>query len=97
MLSPTGFAFEDYAGFTFVDPFYDPGEPARELRETLPEQRTDAMGKATFDLDLGRFAQGTYRLSVVAQGFEAGEGRSVSAGAAALVSPLARLIGYRAW
>jgi len=24
VLSPAGFAFEDYAGYTFVDPFYDP-------------------------------------------------------------------------
>ena len=95
VLSPTGFAFEDYAGFTFVDPFFDPAQPAREVRETLPPQRTDDLGEAAFDLDLGRFEQGTYRLSIVTQGFEAGEGRSVSAGAATLVSPLSRLIGYQ--
>ena len=96
VLSPAGFAFDDYVGFTFVDPFFDPGQPAREVRETLPPQRTDAMGEAAFDLDLGRFEQGTYRLSVITQGYEAGEGRSVSAGAATLVSPLSRLIGYQA-
>jgi uncharacterized protein YfaS (alpha-2-macroglobulin family) len=66
------------------------------VRETLPPQRTDALGKAAFDLDLGRFEQGTYRLSIVTQGFEAGDGRSVSAGASTLVSPLSRLIGYKA-
>ena len=95
VLSPASFTFEDYAGYTFVDPFYDPAQPAHEVRETLPPQRTDAAGKAAFDLDLGRFEQGTYRLSIVTQGFEAGDGRSVSAGAATLVSPLSRLIGYK--
>jgi uncharacterized protein YfaS (alpha-2-macroglobulin family) len=95
VLSPAGFAFEEYAGFTFVDPFYDPAQPLQEVRETLPPQRTDAMGKAAFDIDLDRFEQGTYRLSIFTQGFEAGEGRSVSAGAATLISPLSRLIGHK--
>lgn len=68
----------------------------QSLPKPLADELEPAVGEAAYDHDLGRFEQGTYRLSIVTQGFEAGDGRSVSAGTSTLVSPVFRLIGYRA-
>ena len=43
----------------------------------LGDQQTDGDGAASFDLDLKRFADVTYRLTFDAEGFEAEGGRSV--------------------
>ena len=45
---------------------------------------------------MGAYDDGIYRLSLTAQGFEPGGGRSVSATASILVSPLVAVAGYRA-
>lgn len=94
-LSPSGFRFDDYADYTFIDPYLDPAKPVRQVREKLPTQRSGADGKAAFALDLQRYEQGTYRLTFSAQGYESGEGRSVSAATGLLMSPARRLIGYK--
>lgn len=90
-LSPAIPSFRTFPDYTFHDPQY-----AREgFNETLPETRTDAEGRATLPLNLQRFERATYRVHVVAQGFEADGGRGVTAEAAQLVSNMPYLIGYK--
>ena len=61
----------------------------------LPATTTDANGRAQLPLDLTQYDAGIYRLNVLAEGFEAGGGRSVKAQASVMLSPLAHLIGYK--
>ncbi len=91
-LSP-GFAslpgFQEYS-------FFDPLRAKSSFEERLVDGETDDKGESTFALDLDRYANATYRLSVLTQGYEAEGGRSVQAEASVLVSPLPYLIGYKA-
>jgi uncharacterized protein YfaS (alpha-2-macroglobulin family) len=91
-LSPVFPAFRQFPDYQFYDPQY-----AREgFSEQLPDTTTDAQGKALLELNLQRFARATYRLHLVAQGFEADGGRGVTTEAAQLVSNMKYLIGYKA-
>jgi len=76
--------------------FFDPLRPKEGVSETLADATTNDEGAAELDLGLKRFATATYRLNVVAEGFEAEGGRSVVADTSAVVSPLPYLIGYKA-
>ncbi|MEZ4600972.1 MAG: alpha-2-macroglobulin [Syntrophotaleaceae bacterium] len=89
------FDFERYPGFIFADPWYDPDKPILEVNEELPAQTIDEEGRAEFTLPLDRFAEGTYLLTLTAEGFEPGGGRSVSARNRVLLSPLETLVGIR--
>ncbi|WP_078119220.1 alpha-2-macroglobulin [Thiosocius teredinicola] len=95
-LSPSGFGFKEFADYTFIDPYLDPEKPPRTIREKLPMQRSDDKGNATFELPLAKFDQGTYRLTFAADGYESGDGRSVSAATGVLLTPADKLIGYKA-
>jgi uncharacterized protein YfaS (alpha-2-macroglobulin family) len=91
-LSPAVPRFARYADYTFLDP-----QTARDgFSETLTDQKTDATGHATFDLNLGRFARATYRVKLTVQGYEADGGRAVSGEAAQLVSNQPFLVGWKA-
>jgi len=85
-------AVDDLRGYHFVDPVRSP----RVLDEELGEETTDDEGRASFDLDLGRFGAGTFQITLSTEGFEAAGGRSVTDHATVLVSTLARLVGWKA-
>ncbi len=89
------FQFKEYRDFTFVDPWYEPKQPALEVSEELPAQSTDALGQVQFSLPLQRFARGTYLLTLTSEGFEPGGGRSVTAQNRLLLSPLKILVGSK--
>ncbi len=76
--------------------FHDPQLAKEGFTEPLPETKTNDKGEAEIDLNLARFAKATYRLHVIAQGFEADGGRGVSSETATLVSNMPFLIGYKA-
>lgn len=91
-LSPSFPAFRQYPDYQFHDPQY-----AKEgFNEQLPDATTDAQGKVTLDLNLQRFARATYRLHLIAEGFEADGGRGVTTEAAQLISSMKYLVGYKA-
>jgi len=91
-LAPQFPAFTQYRDYRFTDPHL-----AKEgLAESLGEVQTNDRGEAELDLDLARFARATWRVQVVAQGFEADGGRAVSAGTTQLVSAMPYLVGYKA-
>lgn len=91
-LSPMLPEFASHPGYRF----FDPRHAKEPVTETLGEQRTNAAGEAVFPLRLERFANATYRLHFLAQGFEAEGGRSVAAEVVGMVSPLDYLIGAKA-
>jgi len=86
---PVFASFRDYS-------FYDPQRAKNGFDEDLPETKTDAQGNAEIDLRLNRFVNATYRVNVIAQGFEHEGGRSVAAETAQIVSSLPYLIGAKA-
>lgn len=90
-LTPTYPSFSRYPDYAF----YDPMRARQSFTEDLDEVETDDDGKAELELGLDRYAGATYHLHIVAQGFEAQGGRSVSAEAATLVSSMPYLVGYK--
>jgi len=92
ILSPSFPAFPAYSAYQF----YDPQAAKEGFNDQLAEAKTDDKGAASFDLNLQRFTRATYRLHLVAEGFEADGGRGVAAETAQLVSNLPYLVGWKA-
>lgn len=92
LLSPTLFSFSKYRDYQFFDPM----QAKEPLSESLDEETTNEQGNCEFEFPLSRFANATYRLRFVAQGFEAEGGRSVAAESQVTVSPMSYLLGYKA-
>jgi uncharacterized protein YfaS (alpha-2-macroglobulin family) len=91
-LSPSWPTFRAYADYTF----FDPNHAKEGYSEPLGEKETDDKGNVEYPLDLTKYGTSTYRLHVLAKGYEAEGGRSVAAEAATLVSSLDYLVGTRA-
>lgn len=94
-LAPTSFSFPEFRDFVFYDSLLDDKKEHKEQSIDLGEKKTDDSGRTEFDLQLERFADATYALRFIAQGFEADGGRSVTGDASALVSALPYLIGCK--
>jgi uncharacterized protein YfaS (alpha-2-macroglobulin family) len=95
-LAPAAFSFPEFRDFTFFDPLVDEKKNPQEQTVELGEQKTDGEGHAAFDLQLERFADSTYAMRFIAEGFEGEGGRSVMSDVGALVSALPYVIGYKA-
>src|SRR5213592_2798345 len=95
-LAPAAFSFPEFRDFTFFDPLVDENKERQEQTVDLGEQKTDGEGHADFDLQLERFADSTYAMRFIAEGFEGEGGRSVTGDVGALVSALPYVIGYKA-
>jgi alpha-2-macroglobulin len=94
-LSPSGFSFSEFPDYCFYDPLFDEKEQREYQAIDLGEQHTDSEGHAEFDLQLERFADATYEMQVVTQGFEGEGGRSVTSEIGARVSALPYVIGSK--
>jgi alpha-2-macroglobulin len=75
--------------------FHDWMSATQSFNERLDDATTGDDGEASFELNLERFAAGTYELRFTAQGFEAQGGRSVTTEASAFVSQLPYIIGFK--
>jgi uncharacterized protein YfaS (alpha-2-macroglobulin family) len=95
-LAPTAFCFPELRGYVFFDPLADEKKDRQGQTVDLGEKKTDDGGKTEFDLQLERFANATYSMHFIAQGFEAEGGRSVTDDVDALVSALPYVIGCKA-
>ncbi|MDR3568548.1 MAG: alpha-2-macroglobulin [Syntrophobacteraceae bacterium] len=91
-LDPASPRFKKFKDFHF----FDPNRAKQGYQEDLENGKTDEKGEASFDFNLGRFANATYLLRFGAEGFEAEGGRGVGGQASVLVSPDSYLIGYKA-
>jgi uncharacterized protein YfaS (alpha-2-macroglobulin family) len=94
-LSPAEFCFPELGAFIFFDSLRDDKKQRRAQSVELGEKKTDNDGRTEFDLQLERFADATYSMRFVAEGFEADGGRSVTSQKSALVSDLPFVIGAK--
>ena len=94
-LSPSGFNFPELPDYCFYDPLLDEKEERKYQSVDLGEKQTDSEGRAEFDLQLERFADATYAMQVVTEGFEGEGGRSVTSEIGARVSALPYVIGSK--
>jgi hypothetical protein len=92
VLSPAYPVFRPYKEYRFFDPI----QARQSFTERLEDTQTDGDGEAELELNLERFEKGTYRVSLLAEGYELEGGRGVSSEASVLVSPLPYLIGFKA-
>jgi alpha-2-macroglobulin len=75
--------------------FHDPQRAKEGYSEPLGELVTDADGIAEIPLDLTKYGTASYRLHLLAKGYEAEGGRSVAAETSSLVSSLDYLVGVK--
>jgi uncharacterized protein YfaS (alpha-2-macroglobulin family) len=94
-LAPAAFCFPEFRDFIFFDPLADEKQDRHGQTVELGEKKTDDAGKTEFDLQLERFADATYAMRFIAEGFEAEGGRSVTGETGALVSALPYVIGCK--
>jgi uncharacterized protein YfaS (alpha-2-macroglobulin family) len=90
-LSPAYPSFRKYPGYLFHDPLRAP----RSFTERLEDTTTDENGEVELELGLEKFEKATWRVSFLAEGYEAEGGRGVSSEASLLVSPLPYLVGFK--
>jgi uncharacterized protein YfaS (alpha-2-macroglobulin family) len=95
-LTPTAFSFPEFKDYVFFDPLYDPKKERTEQTIELGENKTDGAGQTEFELQLERFADATYSLRFIGEGFEAEGGRSVTTTTTTLISALPYVIGCKA-
>jgi uncharacterized protein YfaS (alpha-2-macroglobulin family) len=96
-LAPTAFRFPEFRDFVFYDPLLDEKKNRQEGQTVeLGEKKTDEAGQTQFELQLERFADATYKMQFIAEGFEGEGGRSVTGDATTLVSALPYVIGCKA-
>ncbi len=90
-LTPSVPSFAKYPGYVFFDQ-----RKNNDMQEqALGEQKTDATGRTSFDLNLQNISAPTYTLNLIAEVFEADGGRSVTSNVTSLVSKNDFLIGLK--
>ena len=94
-LIPSAFTFASFPGYVFYDPLREDKKEHQEQSVDLGEQKTDDNGETQFELQLTRFADATYSMRFVCEGFEAEGGRSVTTDASTLVSALPYVVGCK--
>ena len=94
-LTPSAFSFSQFPNYIFFDPLFDDKKERHEQTVELGDNKTDPSGQTEFDLQLERFADATYSMRFIAEGFEAEGGRSVTGTVDALVSALPYVIGCK--
>lgn len=90
-VSPAVFSLPGYSGWHF----HDAAPLARASSRELGEEETGADGAARFVLPADAWSEASCRLDVTARGFEPGGGRSVTARASVMVSPLEYVLGWK--
>ncbi len=95
-LQPRGFRFPEFAAYTFYDRLREGKKPWEGETIELGEKQTNEHGATEFALGLERFSEATFRLTFVAEGFEAEGGRSVQNECAVFVSSLPHIVGWKA-
>jgi uncharacterized protein YfaS (alpha-2-macroglobulin family) len=94
-LLPGSFEFSGWPDYYFYDRSAQASESTAGRAEDLGEVTTGADGKVTVPLNLGKYANASYRLSVLGEAFESDGGRSVRELASLLVSPWDEIVGYK--
>jgi uncharacterized protein YfaS (alpha-2-macroglobulin family) len=96
-VSPVSPWFSAHEGFQFFAraPLHGTRESRHAYTTSLGELSTDAAGQVTFPIDLSGARAGLWSVTVEAEGFDAGGGRSVTAFVTTNVSPQKAIVGVR--
>lgn len=94
-LVPSAFEFKDFSDYKFTDNLTRDQELITPETISLTPQKTDVEGKTTFEVDLDKYAKGTYLMRFTAEAFEQESSKSVSSYASALISPQEYIVGYK--
>ena len=94
-LTPKVFEFKDFSEYKFEDTLAKDTLELSAQTISLTTQNTDALGKATFDIDLNKYSKGTYMMRFTAEAFEQESSKSVLDYTSALISPLEYVVGYK--
>ncbi|MBR4508982.1 MAG: alpha-2-macroglobulin family protein [Elusimicrobiaceae bacterium] len=94
-LTPKVFDFKDFSEYKFTDNLSADTLELSAQTISLPTQNTDALGKATFDIDLNKYSKGTCMIRFTAEAFEQESSKSVLDYTSALISPLEYIVGYK--
>ncbi|MDR3346824.1 MAG: alpha-2-macroglobulin family protein, partial [Campylobacteraceae bacterium] len=94
ILNPVEFHFGEHQNYHFYDGFSISGRDKFEI--SLEDTTTDERGEANLSLLLHEHERASYHLSIIANVFEAGSGRSVTATAQTSISPNDYLVGAKA-
>jgi uncharacterized protein YfaS (alpha-2-macroglobulin family) len=90
------FQLSKWKEFSFFNPtIYPDKHPNYDEEEALEDQNADAQGNATVKADLGKYANGCYRVNFDVEGFESDGGRSVHKSVQAIVADRDYVLGYR--
>jgi uncharacterized protein YfaS (alpha-2-macroglobulin family) len=92
-LSPTAPVFRDYKDYTFTDLN---SKDEQVYHEDLGDAQTNEKGEVDIPFNLSKYQSPLFNLRLNSEGFESEGGRSVSAVASALVSPLPFILGAKA-
>src|SRR5215510_7734190 len=76
-LAPTAFSFSEFPNYVFFDPLFDEKKERHEQTVQLGDNKSDSGGQTEFDLQLERFADATYSMRFIAEGFEADNARAI--------------------
>ncbi|MDR0664440.1 MAG: alpha-2-macroglobulin family protein [Helicobacteraceae bacterium] len=91
ILNPTAFSFKEYAGYSF----YDSLATNNRFEFDLEERKTDQNGETSLPLINQSHERASYQMTLFAEVFEQGAGRSVAASVSAIVSPNDYLVGAK--
>lgn len=90
-LTPTIPAFPNWPGFRF----HEPNRTVEAVTVDLEARRSDASGRAQFELGLEQYERSSYRMDLLVRAFEPGSGRGVAATVTSLVSDQPYLVGIK--
>lgn len=91
-LSPGYKRFRKFRDYRFFDPYLKDNN----YSEFLGEFTTDSQGEFEIPVNLEKFEEATYNVSLRTEAFEKASGRSVTSQASIMVSPAEYMIGYKA-
>lgn len=94
-LTPGAFYFAKYPDYQFLDPLVTDKKDLRTVTEKLTPEYTDAAGQAKLDLDLKKYADASYSLSLYIKGHQQDGSVAAEAAASIMVSPLSYIVGYK--
>lgn len=91
-INPYRVYFYKFKDYSFTDPSYSD----KSYTESLDNLTTDEKGNATIPLNLDKYEQGTFRITLTSEGFDAAEARSVVISNTTIVSPESFMVGRKA-
>lgn len=91
ILSPRSISLYKFPSFSF----YDETILEKSISESLKSIKTDEQGRAEYQIDLNKYAENTFNLTIRSEGFMKAGGRSVVTEKSIMISPHEFLVGMK--